>query len=77
MLQTYKATLRGNRIEWQDEQPETSENGNGIEVIVTILDKTENSEKPRPFGLSAGEFVVPDDFNAPLPEEILADFEVE
>jgi antitoxin (DNA-binding transcriptional repressor) of toxin-antitoxin stability system len=31
--------------------------------------------KPRPFGLCAGEFVVPDDFDSPLPEAILADFE--
>ena len=30
---------------------------------------------PRPFGLCAGEFQVPDDFDAPLPEEIIADFE--
>ena len=32
--------------------------------------------EPRPFGLCAGEFVVPDDFDAPLPEEILQDFEL-
>jgi antitoxin (DNA-binding transcriptional repressor) of toxin-antitoxin stability system len=31
--------------------------------------------EPRPFGLCAGEFVVPDDFNAPLSEDILQDFE--
>jgi len=30
---------------------------------------------PRPFGLCAGEFTVPDDFDAPLPEEILRSFE--
>lgn len=30
---------------------------------------------PRPFGLCAGAFTVPDDFDAPLPEEILQDFE--
>jgi antitoxin (DNA-binding transcriptional repressor) of toxin-antitoxin stability system len=30
---------------------------------------------PRPFGLCAGEFIVPDDFDSPLPEDILADFE--
>jgi antitoxin (DNA-binding transcriptional repressor) of toxin-antitoxin stability system len=30
---------------------------------------------PRPFGLCAGEFIVPDDFDAPLPEDILSDFE--
>jgi prevent-host-death family protein len=29
----------------------------------------------RPFGLCAGEFVVPDDFDVPLPEAILRDFE--
>ena len=29
----------------------------------------------RPFGLSAGKFTVPDDFDAPLPEEILNSFE--
>jgi antitoxin (DNA-binding transcriptional repressor) of toxin-antitoxin stability system len=31
--------------------------------------------QPRPFGLCAGEFTVPDDFDAPLPEEILKEFE--
>jgi len=29
----------------------------------------------RPYGLAQGEFVVPDDFDDPLPEEILRDFE--
>lgn len=29
----------------------------------------------RPFGLCAGEFVVPDDFDAPLPVEVLSGFE--
>lgn len=31
----------------------------------------------RPFGLCTGEFIVPDDFDAPLPEEILSAFEGE
>ncbi len=31
--------------------------------------------KRRPFGLCAGEFEVPDDFNAPLPEDVLSAFE--
>jgi prevent-host-death family protein len=30
---------------------------------------------PRPFGLCAGEFTVPDDFDSPLPEELLRAFE--
>lgn len=29
----------------------------------------------RPFGLCAGEFSVPNDFNDPLPDEIIAQFE--
>jgi prevent-host-death family protein len=30
---------------------------------------------PRPFGLAAGTFVVPDDFDSPLPEDLLREFE--
>ena len=29
----------------------------------------------RPFGLCAGEFTISPDFDAPLPEEVLAEFE--
>ena len=29
----------------------------------------------RPFALAAGAFVVPDDFDAPLPEDVLREFE--
>ncbi len=34
-----------------------------------------NNKKLRPFGLCAGEFIVPDDFDDPLPEDILNAFE--
>lgn len=34
-----------------------------------------NGKQLRPFGLCAGEFIVPADFDAPLPEEILSAFE--
>ncbi|MEG4944540.1 type II toxin-antitoxin system Phd/YefM family antitoxin [Microcoleus sp. F4-D5] len=34
-----------------------------------------SSKKLRPFGLCAGEFTVPDDFDAPLPENMLSAFE--
>ena len=30
--------------------------------------------QPRPIGLAAGQFIVPDDFDAPLPEDILDEF---
>ena len=32
-------------------------------------------QQSRPIGLCAGEFVVPEDFDAPLPEDILLQFE--
>jgi len=32
-------------------------------------------EARRPYGLCAGEFTTPDDFDAPLPETILQEFE--
>jgi antitoxin (DNA-binding transcriptional repressor) of toxin-antitoxin stability system len=31
--------------------------------------------RPRPFGLAAGTFAVSDDFDDPLPEDLLRDFE--
>ncbi len=34
-----------------------------------------NSKQLRPLGLCAGEFTVPDDFDAPLPEDLLSAFE--
>jgi antitoxin (DNA-binding transcriptional repressor) of toxin-antitoxin stability system len=33
------------------------------------------SNGPRPFGLAAGQFVVPPEFDDPLPDEIMRDFE--
>jgi antitoxin (DNA-binding transcriptional repressor) of toxin-antitoxin stability system len=33
------------------------------------------AENLRPFGLCAGEFTVPDDFDAPLPDNVLNAFE--
>ena len=34
-----------------------------------------SSKQLRPFGLCTGEFTVPDDFDAPLPEDFLNAFE--
>lgn len=38
-------------------------------------DFTANWGEPRPFGACAGDFIVPDDFDAPLPDDVLQDFE--
>lgn len=35
----------------------------------------QSNKQLRPFGLCAGEFTVPDDFDAPLPEDFLSAFE--
>jgi antitoxin (DNA-binding transcriptional repressor) of toxin-antitoxin stability system len=34
-----------------------------------------NSKKTRPFGLCKGEFIVPENFDEPLPENIIREFE--
>ncbi len=77
MLQTYKATLNGNRLEWNGEEPDEAKSCENVIVIVTILEEEAIAKNLRPFGLGKGEFVVPEDFDAPLPEEILASFESE
>lgn len=41
----------------------------------TGLKNIVNHKQLRPFGLCAGDFVVPDDFDAPLPEDVLNAFE--
>ncbi|HUD45562.1 MAG TPA: hypothetical protein VMR33_01975 [Candidatus Baltobacteraceae bacterium] len=42
--------------------------------LLTILTPPTLSD-PRPIGLARGEFTVPDDFNTPLPEDVLQAFE--
>ncbi|WP_096624487.1 type II toxin-antitoxin system Phd/YefM family antitoxin [Calothrix sp. NIES-3974] len=45
----------------------------GETVVIVEVDKP--IAELRPFGLCAGEFTIPDDFDAPLPEDILSTFE--
>lgn len=56
----------------------------GETLVITERDRPvaeirpiEAVRRPRRFGFAAGSFVVPDDFDDPLPEEILRDFEDE
>lgn len=47
-----------------------------IAELKPITNNQKNHKKPsRPFGLCKGEFTVPDDFDAPLPDDILDAFE--
>ncbi len=55
--------------------PEKYANPNAqFKVIVSLPDEAVE-ESSRPFGLCKGEFTVPDDFDAPLPENIINEFE--
>lgn len=54
----------------------------GETIVIVRQDKAIAELKPittnnqlRPFGLCAGEFTVPDDFDDPLPEDMLRAFE--
>ncbi len=44
-------------------------------VEIKPVESSNEVKQLRPFALCAGEFVVPDDFNEPLPEEIFEQFE--
>ncbi len=44
-------------------------------ALAEIRPITSSSRFLRPIGLCAGEFSVPDDFDAPLPEHVIQDFE--
>jgi len=48
----------------RDEQPVAE-----IKPIIPFL------AQPRPFGLCSGQFKVPDDFDQPLPDDIVREFE--
>lgn len=37
MLPTYRAILRGDHLEWEDEVPEQTANGQRLDVFVTIV----------------------------------------
>ncbi len=43
--------------------------------VAEIKPVIQNGEGIRPYALCAGEFRAPDDFDTPLPEEIIAQFE--
>ena len=45
------------------------------EPVVELKPVLRPRAEPRPYGLCAGEFTTPDDFDAPLPDEILDAFE--
>lgn len=47
----------------------------GERALAQVYPLTPQSSTPRPYGLCAGQFSIPADFDQPLPPEILQDFE--
>jgi antitoxin (DNA-binding transcriptional repressor) of toxin-antitoxin stability system len=45
------------------------------EPVAELKPVASREKRLRPFGLCAGEFVVPEDFDAPLPADLLDSFE--
>ena len=75
MSKSYAATVTENRVKWHGEVPPEVLNGKPVKVLVTILEQSLTNNRRWPFDLAAGEFVVPDGFDSPLPKEIVKDFE--
>ncbi len=46
-----------------------------LDFVEFIRQRSKPLAQMRPIGLCKGEFSVPEDFDAPLPEDILQDFE--
>ena len=73
------------RLDWidaeaQERQPGESREERRDRQLAAMIGKGRQEFGPRagqrrPFGLAAGEFAVPDDFDAPLSEEVLRLFE--
>lgn len=42
MRAAYRAVLRGNRLEWRDEEPEDLSPDRAVEVSVTVLDTSDS-----------------------------------
>ena len=57
------------------QQPAESETLMTNEDIDRVVASYRRENKQRPIGLAKGEFIIPDDFNDPLPDEILDLFE--
>ncbi len=48
---------------------------NGQRPLAEVRPVSAPATEPRPFGLCAGQFTVPPDFDLPLPNEVLQEFE--
>jgi hypothetical protein len=57
-----------------DSLPDTDKHA-AVAEILRRAGVPASSVGPRPFGLCAGQFTVSDDFDAPLPDDILREFE--
>jgi antitoxin (DNA-binding transcriptional repressor) of toxin-antitoxin stability system len=47
----------------------------GEQALAEVRPVPVPTTQPRPFGLCAGRFTVPPDFDSPLPEDVLKEFE--
>lgn len=55
--------------------PKEYANPNAQFKVTVSLPGEEAVDSPRPFGLCKGEFRLPDDFDSPLPEYVIKEFE--
>lgn len=69
----FDAPLKDNRV--NDDETLSTTGATTSDSELQPIQPTSGS--PRPFGLCAGQFIVPDDFDAPLPEDVIPDFEGE
>lgn len=51
-----------------------AERGQAVARLLPVVDEAAKTKPPRLLGVAEGKFTIPDDFDAPLPDDILALF---
>ena len=71
----YKAVICEGQVKWEGTQPPEYDAEQSLSVYIMLAQepspREEFSSKLRPYGLAAGVFTVPEDFDASLPDEAL------
>ena len=71
MAETYKAILRGDRLEWSGDPPEQTDADQGVEVYVTIARECGIQSKPFSDGTAMSEALAKfaaSGFGSPIPD---------
>lgn len=74
MIDKHKGSSLDDVLEEEGRHDETKAIASKRELAFHMSQSASNNETLRPSGLCAGEFIVPEDFDAPLPDDVIDQF---